>query len=198
MPRRLSQQSKESDIPKEHYEHDSDPEPPAAPPVIILANAGSRKGKASRNQAQGPEPRPLTSPSEHKSPVISRRYSLRKYGNKLPRDSPKPDPGPVPDPAPPIIILSRKRLASSSPTRSSATPPPTFSPQHHSTMGSKSSKISENHNRGKLQPSQRKADKEEMKEPSNYYAHRSKSMRRKAGRDTAGAATGQASSGGLA
>lgn len=136
--------------------------------------------------------------SEHKSPVISRRYSLRKYGNKLPRDSPKPDPGPVPDPAPPIIILSRKRLASSSPTRSSATPPPTFSPQHHSTMGSKSSKISENHNRGKLQPSQRKADKEEMKEPSNYYAHRSKSMRRKAGRDTAGAATGQASSGGLA
>jgi hypothetical protein len=45
-------------------------------------------------------------------------------------------------------------------------------------MGSKASKIAPSH--GKLQPSQERQDKAEMKEPSNYYTHRSKSMRRKA------------------
>jgi hypothetical protein len=49
-------------------------------------------------------------------------------------------------------------------------------------MGSKISKVKEAAGeRGKLQPSVAKADKEQMKEPSNYYTHRSKSQRRKAG-----------------
>jgi len=59
-------------------------------------------------------------------------------------------------------------------------------------MGSKSSKPSAAaHN--KLQPSTARSDKEEMKEPSNYYTHRSKSMRKKAGKTPgAAAATGGA------
>ncbi|KAF2727495.1 hypothetical protein EJ04DRAFT_517222, partial [Polyplosphaeria fusca] len=47
-------------------------------------------------------------------------------------------------------------------------------------MGSKVSKLKEQAEGGKLH-STSKADKEEMKEPKNYYTHRSKSMRRKAG-----------------
>lgn len=62
-------------------------------------------------------------------------------------------------------------------------------------MGSKASKISERVQGGKLQPSTAKQDKEEMKEPSNYYTHRSKSMRRKA--DKVGGAPAQGSGGGL-
>jgi hypothetical protein len=63
-------------------------------------------------------------------------------------------------------------------------------------MGSKISKVKETHGQGhgKLQPPQSKADKEEMKEPSNYYSHRSKSLRRKAG---SGQVSGQGSGGGL-
>ncbi|KAF2621516.1 hypothetical protein BU25DRAFT_416047 [Macroventuria anomochaeta] len=49
------------------------------------------------------------------------------------------------------------------------------------TMGSKASKLAPKG--GKLQSSQEKKDKEEMKEPTNYYTHRSKSMRRKAGKE---------------
>jgi len=49
-------------------------------------------------------------------------------------------------------------------------------------MGSKVSKVKERATDGKLQPSQERLDKEQMKEPSNYYSHRSKSMRRKAGK----------------
>lgn len=49
-------------------------------------------------------------------------------------------------------------------------------------MGSKISKLKEaTGEHGKLQPSQARADKEQMKEPKNYYTHRSKSQRRKAG-----------------
>lgn len=48
-------------------------------------------------------------------------------------------------------------------------------------MGSKASKLAPQN--GKLQSSQEKKDKEEMKEPTNYYTHRSKSMRRKAGKE---------------
>lgn len=48
-------------------------------------------------------------------------------------------------------------------------------------MGSKTSKLKP----GTSDP-QAKADKEEMKEPENYYSHRSKSMRRKAGRTPGG------------
>ena len=47
-------------------------------------------------------------------------------------------------------------------------------------MGSKASKL-----KPSVDP-QVKADKEEMKEPENYYSHRSKSMRRKAGRTPGG------------
>lgn len=61
-------------------------------------------------------------------------------------------------------------------------------------MGSKISKVAESHSHGKLQPSQSKQDKEEMKEPKNYYTHRSKSMRRKAGAE---GVSGQGSGGGL-
>lgn len=49
-------------------------------------------------------------------------------------------------------------------------------------MGSKASKLAPKG--GKLQSSQEKKDKDEMKEPTNYYTHRSKSMRRKAGKET--------------
>jgi len=47
-------------------------------------------------------------------------------------------------------------------------------------MGSKVSNLKEKSADGKLQPSQARQDKEEMKEPSNYYTTRSKSMRKKA------------------
>lgn len=50
-------------------------------------------------------------------------------------------------------------------------------------MGSKASKLKAQASNGKLQPSQERQDKAEMKEPSNYYTHRSKSMRRKAGKE---------------
>lgn len=65
-------------------------------------------------------------------------------------------------------------------------------------MGSKISKVTESHGHGKLQPSQSRIDKEEMKEPPNYYAHRSKSLRRKAGKATDGQVAAQGSGGGLA
>ncbi|KAF2002031.1 hypothetical protein P154DRAFT_574347 [Amniculicola lignicola CBS 123094] len=53
-------------------------------------------------------------------------------------------------------------------------------------MGSKLSKVKDSVHvsHGKLQPSVNRSDKEEMKEPPNYYSHRSKSMRRKAKGDT--------------
>jgi hypothetical protein len=60
-------------------------------------------------------------------------------------------------------------------------------------MGSKASKLSPKN--GKLQSSQEKKDKEEMKEPTNYYTHRSKSMRRKAGKEAAGDGAGGVSMG---
>ncbi|KAF2124419.1 hypothetical protein P153DRAFT_370854 [Dothidotthia symphoricarpi CBS 119687] len=63
-------------------------------------------------------------------------------------------------------------------------------------MGSKASKLSSSSG-NKLQPSQAQIDKAEMKEPENYYAHRSKSMRRKAGKGpgSSGAAVGSGSGG---
>jgi hypothetical protein len=62
-------------------------------------------------------------------------------------------------------------------------------------MGSKVSKLKEQASDGKLQPSQERVDKEQMKEPSNYYSHRSKSMRRKAGKTGAGVDAGGAQGG---
>ncbi|KAF2247468.1 hypothetical protein BU26DRAFT_520622 [Trematosphaeria pertusa] len=63
-------------------------------------------------------------------------------------------------------------------------------------MGSKASKLSpsSSHQAGKLQPSQSKQDKAEMAEPPNYYSHRSKSMRKKAGR-TPGSGAGEPGAG---
>jgi hypothetical protein len=113
-----------------------------------------------------------------------------------------------------VIILSHnrnKRAASYSPpitTPSSLRPHPRIhdSPvdkTFHATdrgsihkrrkMGSKASKLSPKN--GKLQSSQEKKDKEEMKEPTNYYTHRSKSMRRKAGKEAAGDGAGGVSMG---
>ncbi|CAI9625285.1 unnamed protein product [Alternaria burnsii] len=62
-------------------------------------------------------------------------------------------------------------------------------------MGSKVSKVKEQASNGKLQPSQERLDKEEMKEPDNYYTHRSKSMRRKAGKTGASSGAGGAQGG---
>jgi len=59
-------------------------------------------------------------------------------------------------------------------------------------MGSKVSKLKEKSADGKLQPSQARQDKEEMKEPSNYYTTRSKSMRKKAAKGAPDAAPGLA------
>jgi hypothetical protein len=59
-------------------------------------------------------------------------------------------------------------------------------------MGSKASKLAPSG--GKLQPSQNKQDKAELKEPSNYYTPRSKSLRRKA--DKTGTTSGMGGSGG--
>lgn len=64
-------------------------------------------------------------------------------------------------------------------------------------MGSKASKLKPDAPpSNKLQPSQERQDKAEMKEPSNYYSTRSKSMRRKA--DKSGHAAAAAGSGGAA
>ncbi|KAF1954993.1 hypothetical protein CC80DRAFT_110049 [Byssothecium circinans] len=102
--------------------------------------------------------------------------------------------------------LPRKRPASPAesptPTAPPTTPPSSPNPQGNldvsvqsqkstSKMGSKASKVSH----AKLQPSTAKSDKAEMKEPPNYYSHRSKSMRKKAGRAPGGAASGSAGGG---
>ena len=60
-------------------------------------------------------------------------------------------------------------------------------------MGSKASKLAPRN--GKLQSSQEKKDKEEMKEPTNYYTHRSKSMRRKAGKEASSDGAGGSAGG---
>lgn len=110
-----------------------------------------------------------------------------------------------------MIILSRnKRAASSSPPPAAPSLHPhpriidgladnTFhtadrdSIHKRRKMGSKASKLAPKN--GKLQSSQEKKDKEEMKEPTNYYTHRSKSMRRKAGKEAAGDGAGGVSMG---
>lgn len=98
-----------------------------------------------------------------------------------------------------VIILSRNKhpafvpllVGSSSLSSDLQTPRRLANYSHHTstpdatnkdhTMGSKASKLAPRN--GKLQSSQEKKDKEEMKEPANYYTHRSKSMRRKAGKE---------------
>ncbi|CAN9158076.1 unnamed protein product [Alternaria alternata] len=106
-----------------------------------------------------------------------------------PPDKPEPEP----HPAPPVIILHDETLSSSPPVSA----PPTYPATTHTppTMGSKVSKVKEQASNGKLQPSQERLDKEQMKEPDNYYTHRSKSMRRKAGKTGASSGAGGAQGG---
>ncbi|CAO2649798.1 Nn.00g010900.m01.CDS01 [Neocucurbitaria sp. VM-36] len=195
------------------------PEPPSAPPIgspcpsiIILSESGNARA-APHFQVPNPagvEPQSPTSSASEPTP----RYNLRKRQEV--REQTRPDkPEPEPHPAPPVIILStNKRRASASPPLST-TPPsitsttytdltsPTISTStthshptntipaiHERRMGSRASKLAPSH--GKLQPSQERQDKEEMKEPSNYYSHRSKSMRRKAGKAEGGVDAGGA------
>ncbi|KAJ4991199.1 hypothetical protein SVAN01_03327 [Stagonosporopsis vannaccii] len=151
-----------------------------------------------------PAPEPPAAPPSHsqtpKSPVST--------GFEPAYFSHNPKPAPEPHPAPPVIILSHSERSSppsssGAPSPSSSRPrvpdgPVTRSRVHsksrrtytHREMGSKASKLSPKG--GKLQSSQEKKDKEEMKEPTNYYTHRSKSMRRKAGKEASsdGAAGG--------
>ncbi|KAF2010646.1 hypothetical protein BU24DRAFT_496592 [Aaosphaeria arxii CBS 175.79] len=173
---------------------DPEPEPPAAPPVIILAKFHSKSGKAKKavDQEQDDGPCAATSPpssedTKRKPKPNGKKYNLRKKSNQELDPDSEPDPNPFPE-APPIIILSKKRRASKSPSIDTADPAtasprpetPPSSPHPSKKMGSKVSKLPKQ-GHGKLQPSQNKSDKAEMKEPSNYYTHRSKSMRRKAG-----------------
>ncbi|EMD88455.1 hypothetical protein COCC4DRAFT_75532 [Bipolaris maydis ATCC 48331] len=190
-----------------------DPEP-AAPPIIILAQSGNKPAVQPRPQIQVPAPaeqglraRPHTSSWSYRQ---TSRYNLRSRSNKQPFSRPpnKPRPQPEPHPAPPVIILSDEQQQQQHQQQQNQAPPPlnpvtpisqvptsptprTNTPSH-SAMGSKVSKVRERAQDGKLQPSQEQLDKEQMKEPSNYYTRRSKSMRRKAGKggDAGGSAAG--------
>ncbi|KAI0605770.1 hypothetical protein TUN199_10010 [Pyrenophora tritici-repentis] len=163
-----------------------DPEP-AAPPIIILSQSGPARvprfqvPAADGGADQGPYPqpqKPTSSPSQQRPA----RYHLRSYSRSnnnsraggIATSNPPNKPPPEPHPAPPPPSTS---------------PPPPASQQPH-TMGSKVSKLKEKNADGKLQPSQARQDKEEMKEPSNYYTTRSKSMRKKAKAGAPGAAPG--------
>jgi hypothetical protein len=199
-----------------------DPEP-AAPPIIILAQSGNKRTVKPRPQYQVPAPAGQglgpRSPTSSLPQRQTSRYNLRDRPSKPTFVSTpnKPTPQPEPHPAPPVIILSNEqpqpRLPQqprpSSPTTPLPQAPPPQEPAPHnplkrtrSTMGSKVSKVRERAQDGKLQPSQEQLDKEQMKEPSNYYTHRSKSMRRKAGKEASsdgagGAVGGSAGAGGL-
>ncbi|OWY58422.1 hypothetical protein AALT_g9745 [Alternaria alternata] len=156
--------------------------------IIIL----SQSGKAQAPHFQVPDPAdqqvqpqpPTSSLSPEASPD-----ELEATETSCPPDKPEPEP----HPAPPVIILRDETLSSSPP----ASAPPTCPATTHTppTMGSKVSKVKEQASNGKLQPSQERLDKEEMKEPDNYYTHRSKSMRRKAGKTGASSGAGGAQGG---
>ncbi|KAF2469098.1 uncharacterized protein BDR25DRAFT_315564 [Lindgomyces ingoldianus] len=139
---------------------DKDPEPPAAPPIIILGD----NPESPHLSDQDPDP-----DSEPEPPVSPPTRSSKSNNRKVPDPEPDPDPEPEPEPAPPIIIFP-KRPASSSPPESG--------------MGSKISKISPNR---PVTRSTSKADKDQLKEPPSRYPHRSKPIHRKAtgGRDGA-------------
>ncbi|EUC45139.1 hypothetical protein COCMIDRAFT_5630 [Bipolaris oryzae ATCC 44560] len=146
----------------------------------------------------------LSTMSRHSSTDLSPSNSSLQV-NDCQRAPPQPDPEPA---APPVIILSNEQQQQQQQQQQNQAPPPlnpisplspvptprtphTNTPSH-SAMGSKVSKVRERAQDGKLQPSQEQLDKEQMKEPSNYYTHRSKSMRRKAGKggDAGGSAAG--------
>ncbi|KAH6639285.1 hypothetical protein C7974DRAFT_128536 [Boeremia exigua] len=192
----------------EKMRREPNPEPPAAPPIIILAENSSPCGSPPQEQDPDFAPHPHTSFSRSYFPTPRNNVS---GGLTSVSDSLNPKPQPEPHPAPPVIILSHhKRSASSSPPRASSfassrrrtsdgpeldSPPETTfdTTNERYAMGSKASKISPKG--GKLQSSQEKKDKEEMKEPTNYYTHRSKSMRRKAGKEAKGDGAGGVSLG---
>ncbi|KAE8833519.1 hypothetical protein HRS9139_05338 [Pyrenophora teres f. teres] len=209
-----------------------DPEP-AAPPVIILSQSGTRRvprfqvPAADGGVDQGPHPqpqKPTSSPSQQ-FPPRPPRYHLRSHSRNnnnsraggIATSNPPNKPPPEPHPAPPVIILSTNTATSPPPARPASTPTltptpafpasapaPAPAPAHTpnqpsassptpplpNTMGSKVSKLKEKSAEGKLQPSQARQDKEEMKEPSNYYTTRSKSMRKKAAKGAPDAAPG--------
>ncbi|KAF9690465.1 hypothetical protein EKO04_011396 [Ascochyta lentis] len=173
-----------------------DPEPPAAPPIIILSENSSKSG--SQPQARDPVPVP---PHSHTS--FTRTPSPTPENKPIAKTptfvSSNPKPEPEPHPAPPVIILSQTEQPTSaypsapspfSPSSRTLTSRPIdgtcqatalYSSSNYHKMGSKASKLAPQN--GKLQSSQDKKDKDEMKEPTNYYTHRSKSMRRKAGKE---------------
>ncbi|KAF1846189.1 uncharacterized protein K460DRAFT_355901 [Cucurbitaria berberidis CBS 394.84] len=183
---------------------------PSAPPIMILSRSGD---SLAAPYFQVPDPAANIQPqtptsSSCQDTSTTPRYDLRKR-DKVTRKRGPDNPGPEPHPAPPVIILSyNKRRASASPPRSTSPPSTahtssdnstsatagatnTSTPTAHKrTMGSRGSKLAPSH--GKLQPSLERQDKAEMKEPSNYYSHRSKSMRRKAGKAEGGVDAGGA------
>ncbi|KAH7406508.1 hypothetical protein DE146DRAFT_395756 [Phaeosphaeria sp. MPI-PUGE-AT-0046c] len=158
-----------------------DPEPPdpfpAAPPVIILSN----KRPASASPPRSP-------PSIKTTPTVA--PSTSSNPNSAISASPTTQTAPSSLVPTPTADHTNTTLATSyfaHPVNPDATA--TYNKQN---MGSKGSKLAPSG--GKLQPSQDKQDKAEMKEPTNYYTHRSKSMRRKAGKT--GATSGAGGSGG--
>ncbi|KAL1798451.1 hypothetical protein ACET3X_002488 [Alternaria dauci] len=165
-----------------------DPEPPAAPPIIIL----SQSGKAQAPHFQVPDPADQPVRPQPPTSSLQPKFSLDEL-QATNTASPPNKPEPEPHPAPPVIILRDETSSSTSSTPASPTSPATT--RNSPTMGSKVSKVKEHASNGKLQPSQERIDKEEMKEPSNYYTHRSKSMRRKAGKTGATSGAGGAQGG---
>ncbi|KAG9194393.1 hypothetical protein G6011_04428 [Alternaria panax] len=174
-----------------------DPEPPAAPPIIIL----SRSGKAPTPHFQVPDPADQQVRPQPPTSSLSLEPSQRELGTSDTYSRPPTKPEPEPHPAPPVIILSDRKLLFATPPPSPPTSPispqvdPAVATHAPDTMGSKVSKVKEQASNGKLQPSQERLDKEQMKEPSNYYTHRSKSMRRKAGKTGASSSAGGAQGG---
>ncbi|KAF2848457.1 hypothetical protein T440DRAFT_166197 [Plenodomus tracheiphilus IPT5] len=152
-----------------------DPEPPAAPPVIILSQSSIA---AAAPHFQVPDPA-----YQNLQPQRATSSSYRVFPQ-----SPQNSISPYTVPYlyihffPPPFRIPRSRLRE------------THSTTETRAMGSKSSKLDPQASNGKLQLSQKQLDKAEMQEPSNYYSHRSKSMRRKA--DKSGAAAAAAGSGG--
>ncbi|KAI1685203.1 hypothetical protein KJE20_05487 [Pyrenophora tritici-repentis] len=169
-----------------------DPEP-AAPPIIILSQSGPARvprfqvPAADGGADQGPYPQPQKPTSSPSVIILSTNINTATTSPPPARPASTPTSTPAfPAPAP----ASSNPITNSPPTSPPSTSPPPPASQQPHTMGSKVSKLKEKNADGKLQPSQARQDKEEMKEPSNYYTTRSKSMRKKAKAGAPGAAPG--------
>ncbi|EDU43789.1 hypothetical protein L13192_04743 [Pyrenophora tritici-repentis] len=149
------------------------------------SNNNSRAGGiATSNPPNKPPPEPHPAP-----PVIILSTNINTATTSPPPARPASTPTSTPAfPAP--APASSNPITNSPPTSPPSTSPPPPASQQPHTMGSKVSKLKEKNADGKLQPSQARQDKEEMKEPSNYYTTRSKSMRKKAKAGAPGAAPG--------